>query len=65
LLSRLASRVLSATEPALQVSSVHDAEHQDHAVRVDDVVHQAVVVAARLLGVNGSGPASVEMLHRQ
>jgi hypothetical protein len=38
-----AFRVLSAAEPALQVGSVHVAEHQDHAVAVDEVVHHAVV----------------------
>jgi hypothetical protein len=39
--------VLSATEPALQVGSVHDAEHQDHAVDVDDVIHHAMVADAQ------------------
>ena len=35
--------VLSATEPTLQIGAVHDSEHQDHAVGVDDVIHHTVV----------------------
>ena len=38
-----ALRVLSAAEPALQISAIHDSEHQDHAVAVDDVIHHTVV----------------------
>ena len=34
---------LPTPEPALQVASIDDAEHQDRAVVVDDVVHHAVV----------------------
>jgi len=39
--------VLSAPKPALQVGSIHDAEHQDHMVSVDDVVHHAIVADAQ------------------
>ena len=35
--------VLPATEPTLQIGSVDDAENQDHAVGVDEVVHHPVV----------------------
>ena len=38
---------LPIPEPALQLASIDDAEHQDHAVLVDDVVHHAVVADAQ------------------
>ena len=38
---------LSGPEPALQVGSIDDAEHQDNVVSVDDVVHHAVVADAQ------------------
>lgn len=44
---RLASRVLSAPEPPLQVGSIDDAEYQDHVVCFDDVVHHAVLAASQ------------------
>ena len=39
--------MLPATEPAVQIRSIDDAEHQDHVVCVDDVVHHAVVADAQ------------------
>jgi hypothetical protein len=41
--------VLSAAEPALQIRAIHDSEHQDHAVAVDDVIHHTVVADAQTL----------------
>lgn len=35
--------MLSAAEPTLQVGAVDDAEHQDHVVALDDVIHHTVV----------------------
>jgi hypothetical protein len=35
--------VLPAAEPALQFGPIDDAEDQDHALAVDDVIHHAVV----------------------
>jgi hypothetical protein len=37
----------SASKPSLQVASIHDAEYQDHAIGVDDVVHHPVVAGAQ------------------
>lgn len=34
---------LPVADPSFQLSTVHDAEHQDHPVLVDHVMHHAVV----------------------
>jgi hypothetical protein len=38
---------LPAPKPALQVGSIHDAEYQDDAIGLDDVVHHPVVAGAQ------------------
>lgn len=35
--------LLAATDPALEVASIHDAKHQDHAVGIDHVIHHTIV----------------------
>jgi hypothetical protein len=46
---------LSASKPALQFGSIDDAEHQQHVVVVNDVVHHAVVADPQAMeGVVGA-----------
>ena len=34
---------IAVSEPALQIGAMHDAEHKNDPVLVDDVIHQAIV----------------------
>lgn len=40
------ARRLPAADPAFEIASMHDAEHEDHSVLVDHVVHHAVIAYA-------------------
>ena len=55
---------LPTPEPALQVASVDDAEHQDRAVVVDDVVHDAVVADTQPVEGVGSATDGLDRLPR-
>lgn len=63
---------LPFAQPALQVCSINDAEHEYHAIRKDDVVHHSVVTDAhavedivrsanRLDGLAGDAPRACDI----